>query len=68
VKDERVKLVQKLGGGLAIRIDRRHLDALGVEGFANGIMAHGFTPSDCGAPRRTGRWIESPILRMAESE
>jgi hypothetical protein len=51
VVDERVRLVQKVGGGREIRVLASDLDAMGRDAFYGVLDGMGFGPADLGEPR-----------------
>lgn len=51
VVDERVRLVQKVGGGREIRVLASDLDAMGRDAFYGVLMDMGFGPNDFFPPR-----------------
>jgi hypothetical protein len=51
VVDERVRLVQKVGGGREIRVLASDVNAMGREAFSSTIEAMGIDLADLGEPR-----------------
>jgi len=61
--DDRVRLVQRIGQTPVIEVKRTDMDALGLDGVAAGIRAHGIEPEHLGEPFDYRGRVRIPVRR-----
>lgn len=64
--DERVKLTQRVNGGLFLRVEAATALQEGRDWLINEIQKRGYEPGDLGKAKENGRYLDVPVRKDSD--
>ncbi|GAB3125865.1 hypothetical protein [Glaciibacter psychrotolerans] len=61
--DERIRLTQRVNGGLFLRVEAATALREGKDWLESEILKRGLYPVDLGEPKENGRWLDVPVRK-----